>query len=265
MTPLSIFARSTISSKPSKHTRNTATSKPVVPSKSFRKRPAHQSRTLPASDEHSSLVTAPISVAERSHITGVLDEERKSSEDSTSDVSLPQTPGPGFSVSQAPGTFSKRLRAKTSHIHEHISTRGGIFVCNRCSKAYKSSGGTGAIARHLKKAHFIDPTASDIAERRRQEGTTRDAAVLRGAEINIKVEETRREEPMGTGLDKTTLEYLYLKWITTPDIHFKPIRDPAFRTFLGYVNPVALRMLLELDSTVKTHAEGLTAKEKSGL
>lgn len=244
-TPFSIAARSTNFFKPTRLTWNVATRRPLVPPKSSQNRPDPQAPILRTSDDHTPLVTTPISTTATSDIAGVINVEGESSEDSTPDASLLQTTGSRSNVSQVPGSSFKRSRTKTSHIHEYISTRGDSFVCNRCSRVYKSSGGTGAISRHLKKAHFIDPAAGRISERRIRERTAVDATILRGAEINIQAEEKRRQELMGIGLNRTTLEYLYLQW--TKDIPSKPHRDPAFRTFLEYVNPVANRMLLDSD------------------
>lgn len=117
----------------------------------------------------------------------------------------------------------------------------------------------------MKKAHSIDPTAGGIAEKRVRERRAIDAAILRGAEINIKAEGKRREEMMGIGLDKNTLEYLYLQWTLSSDIPLNHVRDTAFRTFLEYVNPVANRMLPNSESTMKIHAETLLADGKRGL
>ena len=274
-TPFSVVARS------AKHTRNAATRRPAtrrpaVPPKPSQNRPAPQVQTITTSDIHSSLVTIPTSVTKRSVSAGVMDEERKSSEDSSSGVSLLQTPNAGIGFSQTSGKSLKRPRAKTSHIHEYITTREGNFVCNRCSRVYKSTGGTGAIARHLKKAHSIDPTASALAEKRKRDGTAIDAAIIRGAEFNTRAEERRkeelkemrelreeREEQTGTTLNKTTLEYLYLQWIMSQDISFKQVRNKAFRTFLEYVNPVANRMLPDSEFTLKIPANGLLAEKIS--
>ncbi|KAL9134097.1 MAG: hypothetical protein Q9175_004724 [Cornicularia normoerica] len=240
-TPFTIAARSTNSAK---YLWNAATQRAVVLSKSSQKRPA-QVPTPQASDDDSSLVTIPSSLTESSDVADVMDEEIKSSEDSTPEVSLLPTPGPGSSVSQTSETSNKRSRAKTSHVHEYISTQGSNFVCNRCSKVYKCSGGTGAISRHLKKAHSIDSTASGIARKKTREQAAIDAAILRGSEDNTKAEETR-EELMRIDLNKTTLEHLYFRWVKKQDHHFELVRDTAFRTFLEYVNPVANEMLPDL-------------------
>ena len=265
ITPFGIFARPTTFSKSAKQKRDAGTRRPMVPSKSSQKRPAPQVTILRASDDELSSATIPTSVAEKSDTAEVIEAERKSPEDPAPDVSFLQTPGPRSSVSQASGTTFKKSRAKTSQIHEYISTRGDSFVCNRCSKIYKSSGGTGAIARHLKKAHSIDPTASGIAGKKPRERSAIEAAILRGAETNLEAEEKRREELMAIDLNKNTLEYLYLQWTIPLDIPFGHVRNTEFRTFLEYVNPVANRMLPNSESTMKIHAESLLAEGKSGV
>ena len=66
---------------------------------------------------------------------------------------------------------------------------------------------------------------------------------------------------MGDGLDRNTLEYLYLKWTTSQDLPLDHVRDERFRTFLEYINPAANRMLPNSESTMKIHAEILLAGE----
>ncbi len=262
-TPFTIAARSTTSSKPARHTRNIQTRRPVAPAKVPKRRRQRPSTPRP-SDDHSSLLAIPVGTTE---IPDEETEEKALYEDSSEDSEAPensalQTPHPESSVSQGSG---KRARAKTSVIHEYITVRNGKFQCNRCSKTYSTNGGTGAISRHLKTAHSIDPTTSAVAEKRLREGIAINAAILRGAEINIEAEEKRRKEMMGSSLDKTTLEYLYLQWTVTHDIPFKQVRSTVFRTFLEYINLIANRMLPNSDSTMKIHAEGLFAEGKKRL
>ncbi len=264
-TPFTLAARSVASSKPANHTRNKNTRKGIMSPKKTRKR--LNPPTQRPSDDHTPLVQIPVIASESTQQEEELSEESEAENPS-------QTPDPGSSVSQPSQPSSgltsglvsfKRSRAKTSAIHEFITQRGKLLVCNRCSKTYQLSGGTGAITRHLKEKHSIEPTATYLAEKRRNEGTSIDAAILRGAEINIKAEEERRKELMGIGLDKATLEYLYLQWTIPMNIPFRQVRDKGFRTFLEYVNPVANRLLPDSDVTVKTHAEGLFAEGKQRL
>ncbi len=207
----------------------------------------------------------PSSVTERIEAADDMDQEGESSTDSTRNLAALHTPGPGSSVSQAPRTSLKKSRAKTSHIHKYISTQGENFVCNRCSKIYKTSGGTGAIARHLKKAHSIEPTAGGTGKERVTERATTDAAMLPGAGLDAKAGTKTREEVMGIGLDKNTLIDLYLRWTLSLDIPLSHVEDKAFRTFLEYINPAANRMLPSHESIMKIHAERLLAEGKPAL
>ena len=115
-------------------------------------------------------------------------------------------------MSQALESF-KRSRAEISEIYEYASLRNDRFYCNHCFKSFAISDNTGAVTRHLKTAHSIKSTHSSIAEKRIREGTAIDAVRLRDAKINIKAEEQQRKALMGVGLDKATLEYLYLQWV----------------------------------------------------
>ena len=67
------------------------------------------------------------------------------------------------------------------------------------------------------------------------------------------------------GLDRDTLEYLYLKWTTSQDLPLDHVRSKGFRTFLEYINPAANRMLPDSESTMKMHAEILLAGEDRKL
>ena len=259
--PFSIAAGSAVPSRPANHTRNAGTRRGIQSPKRPKKRRITQVPTSQALHDHLALATIPISALETSYQEAEASEDSSSFEDST-----PQshTPAPGSSVSQA--SESLRLtRPKTSGIHQHATVRNSRFYCNRCPKSYSITGGTANMARHLKKQHAIDLATSATAEKRIREGTTIDMAILRGAEANIKANEQRRREMMGIGLDKATLEYLYLQWTISHDVAFNQVRDTYFRTFLDYVNPVANRMLPDSDSTIKTHAEGLFAEGKQRL
>ena len=259
--PFSIAAASVASTKVAKHTRNIHTRRPVISSaQASQKRRTLKTATPQPSDDHRALADVPIEVPERSQELEVAFEP---SEDSASQH-RPETPSNQSQASESSSAF-KRPRPKSSHIHQHSRMEGGVIICNRCNKRYKLSGGTGGMIRHLKVEHSIDPEASSIAEKRIRDGTAIDAAILRGIEINREAEEERRKELMGIGLDKETLEYLYLQWTVDCDIAFKHVRNKNFRAFLEYVNPVANRMLPDSDSTIKSHAEGLFAEGKERL
>ena len=260
--PFTIAAGSTTSLKPAKHTRNSPARRPAVSSELPARRRLSSTSALQASDTLSSLDETHSSLTKRSDVAMEEEaEDEASSGDSTPDVPVPQPSVLEPTVSQTLRTSAKKPRTKTSHIHEHISTRGDSFVCNTCSRSYKISGGTGAIARHLKKYHSITPTPGGLAGKRTLERAAINDAILRGARINHDTERKGREEVMGDGLDKNTLEYLYLKWTTSLDIPLDHVRDTGFRTFLEYINPAANRMLPNSESTLKIHAETLLAGE----
>lgn len=228
----------------------------------------------------------------------VIDREEASFQHTAPNASMLQTPGPESGVVQTSNIPSKKLRPKTSHVHKYVSTRGSSFICNSCSKAYKINGGTGAIARHLKLKHSIDPKAGGLAGIKRtrdidptlsglsgakrtrdvdppasglagakisQERTAMDEAIIRVAEIRSREEGKRREELMGIGLDKDTLVYLCLRWMRSMDIPLEFIEDLHFRNFLHYVNPVANQLLPKSAATLKIYAETLFADEEKSL
>ena len=203
--PFSIAARSAVSSIPADRTRHKGTRRGIMSPKRLKKRSSTQAATSQASNNHTALATVPIDASETSD-----QDDQEGEEDGEEEFSQnSQTPGPESSVSQASTSF-KRPRAKTSGIYENVNLRDHRFYCNHCSKSFAISGGTGSVARHLKKAHSIDSSHNSIAEKRIREGTAIDIAILRDAEINIKAEEQRRKDLIDINLDRATLEYLYL-------------------------------------------------------
>ncbi|KAL9609359.1 MAG: hypothetical protein Q9167_005867 [Letrouitia subvulpina] len=237
-TPFSIAARSTGSSVPAKHTRNFSTRRPVRPT--LPKSQARSSLTQDSSQTPStigrSLSTIP-TAAESTRI--VAEDENDDNEDedkdndqdrdgeygysdssSVIDPQLLQTSGleSSFSQSSSGSPFlkplPKRQRPKTSTIYQYCSIQdrsiGECYICNYCRKAYKSTGGTALMRKHL-RTHGIDLSVDSIAIKRLRDGTAIEAAILRGAEINKQAEEKRRKELIGIGLNKTTLEFLYIQ------------------------------------------------------
>ena len=258
--PFSITTRSAVPSIPANRTRHAQTRRELISPKRPKKRSNTQATTSQASNDHTALAIVPINASEISN----QDDQEMEDEEEEEFSQNSQTPGPGSSVSQAVGSF-KRPRAKTSRIYKYASLRNNRFYYNHYSKSFTISGGTGAVARHLKTAHSIDPTHSSITEKRIREETAINMAILRNTKINIKTKEQRRKDLMGIGLNKTTLEYLYLQWAINYDIPFNQIRDARFRTFLEYINPATNRMLPNSDSTIKSHAEDLFNEGKKRL
>ena len=232
-------------------TQSSPTPRPAVLSESPRDSCLPNTSARQASDDVSSLDGLHSSVTEKSDVAM---EEEADGEASSRDFT------PGVLMLQ-PRVSIKKPRTKTSHIHDHISTQGDSFICNSCSRSYKISGGTGAIARHLKKFHSITPTASGLAGKRTQERSLFDDTGARRANIDHNIQGKRTKEVMGDGLDQNTLEYLYLKWTISQEIPLENVEHEGFRTFLEYVNPVANRMLPNSESTMKIRAEILLAGE----
>ena len=261
--PFTIAAGSVASTKIAKHTRNIDSRRPVVPGKT-KPKATQQRIESRASDDYSPLVEIPTRPTERPDNEENASTSSESEDPNPTPASL-QTPGSESSVSQRSEAFRKRSRARTSTIHEYITVRDNRYIYNRCSRAYHYSDGIGAISRHLKKNHSIDPTVNAIAEKRVQDETDIDTVILREAEVNKQLKGKRRKELMSIGLDKNTLKYLYLQWTVTQNIPFKQVRNKEFRAFLEYVNPVANRMLPKSDFTIKTYAQGLFEEGKKRL
>ena len=119
--------------------------------------------------------------------------------------------------------------------------RGGVRnACDRCSRVYESSDGTGAISWHLRKAHSIDTTASGVARKTTRERPVTDAAVYREPKEHTKAEEAR-EEPTPISLDIITLQRVYFSWFKSRDQHFALVNNTAFRNLLQYISLVLMR------------------------
>lgn len=303
ITPFTL-AKSVVSSAPAKRTRFVANRRPSTHPKPSTPKPQHGSSTQPASNpsttlaasSHSTtLVASGSSTALANEVTAqkkileAIDAEIKddesnfeNNEDDSFEGKLLFLYQIQIPVSQSHFSFADvaqphslsttsgvKRRMKTSGVHDHCfqvtRPEGKCFSCNYCSRFYKVSGGTGGIARHLKERHQIDPSASSVAIKRQQEGKSIDAAILRGAEINLAAQEKRKAELMGIHLDKTTLEYLYIQWTVFEDIPFNQVAHRGFRTFLEYVNPVANRLLPNAGSTIRLHAQGLFEEGKKRI
>ena len=156
------------------------------------------------------------------------------------DAALLYTQSPPFSVPDSSGKPKKRPRTKASHIHEYVSTRGCKFVCDRCSRAYESRGGTGAISRNLSS---IDTTATGASRKTTRERLVTDAAVYREPKNHTKVEEAR-ETSTPTRLSRATLPYF--SWVKSKDQYFALVNNMAYRNLFQYIRPVAYEILPDL-------------------
>lgn len=205
---------------PAKNTRNFATRAPVAPNpKKGPQPPPTPTPQEPSNEEE--------------------EQEEEIPEDVSDLLGLDlQTPGPGSSISQSSeSSKNTKIRPKTSWIHEHarsIRLDGGYWQCNYCEKRYKTSGGSHAFIRHLKQLHRIDPMATNIAKKRDENGTNVHAAVLRQADVKQELitKEDYQKRKQLLALNKTTLKYLYIRWITIHNHAFNQVTHKEFRDFL---------------------------------
>ena len=196
-------------------------------------------------------------------------DEIEEAQGENSDPYFLRTPGPSSGASQCTTTSSSKLRPKTSWIHTHIRPfkRGAVpfWACLYCSSTFRASGGTATFTRHLKIKHGMDPSATSVAQKRDGNGLAVHAAILRHAELNHEKKEEQREQLLAHNLNKTTLEYLYIRWTTTHSIAFGQVTHIEFRDWLEYVNPIANRLLPSSPDSIRSHAFALMQEGKQRL
>lgn len=275
--PFSIAARSTGSSAILQNTRHKHDRRPVVPIIQKKTSVSHLRPPTRIADDSSPLQEIPTMAGRRTDKDILADElemeeaaEQGLNQETFMDQDLTlSTPGPGSSVSQSSGNSSKRQRVPTSDIWTQATMEqrgdGGYIVCNCCRKAYKYSGGTKNMKDHMRKAHKWDPTASGVALKRQYDSSGVDNAILRGIHTNRSNAEQRRLDLLSIGIDKTTLEYLYIQWIVECDLPFNMVSHQAFRTLLDYISPPANQLLPRSGNTIKAHASQLFQEGKARL
>lgn len=275
--PFTIAARSTGSSAILQNTRYKYDRRPVVPTVPKKTSLSHLRPPPRAAKDYSPLQEIPVTASGMDTDTDtdmliehLLEEEQEQQESQEPFMDSPShTPGPSSSISQDSSNSSKRQRVVTSDIWPQAILEqraiGLYMVCKHCRKAYKYSAGTKNMKDHLRKEHKWDPAASGVAQRRQYDGSSVDAAILRGADINRAREEQRKMDLLTIGVDKTTLEYLYIQWIVECDLPFHMVTHKAFRAMLEYISPPANQLLPSSGNTVKAHAFQLFAEGKQRL
>jgi hypothetical protein len=120
-----------------------------------------------------------------------------------------------------------------------------VWTCRVCRKAYKLSGGTTTLRRHLKSAHQIDVSSSNATRiNSYQQGI--DESFARARESGQQYKRRRLDSGLEEILlDPTVLEDLYIKWITADKVPFDMVRSDEFRAyvFLLYLVLVSLNLL----------------------
>ena len=147
-----------------------------------------------------------------------------------------------------PAQQKSAIRQKADEVyHKGIKS----WKCKDCGKIYTQNGGTGAVFKHQKQVHHWDPDSDRVADIRHAQAADIASALARqGHQADEQFHEKRRQH-MANTIDKKTLEFLYLKWITNGNIPFDEVEDKDFRAFLQYCNPVAEERLPRAHSTIK--------------
>ena len=70
---------------------------------------------------------------------------------------------------------------------------------------------------------------------------------------------------LAISLNKTTLKYLYIKWIIINNLLFNLVSNKSFYNPLKYLNSVKNSMLSDVRSTIQIHAQALFIKRKQCL
>ena len=77
------------------------------------------------------------------------------------------------------------------------------------------------------------------------------SALARQKEIANEQFYIKRLELLASTIDKSTLEFLYIKWTTKANIPFNQVEDKDFRVFLEYLNPAANKQLPSSHNTIR--------------
>ena len=106
------------------------------------------------------------------------------------------------------------------------------------------------MTKHLRDKHRWDPGSDSVAQKRQREGSDIVSAMARQNETIDEDSQSQFKLFAKENISKSTLEFLYLKWIITQDISFMQVEHHDFRTFLQYISPVANDMLPNSHSTI---------------
>ena len=173
---------------------------------------------------------------------------------SDADNELPNTQEEALHSSQT-STRQKRARVKTSIIHSQVIEvfENGVarWRCKHCGKKYDVRGGTTNVKKHLIARHQWVPNADRQTLKRQRQNVSLTEALARQGEVSAEKNERRRIQLLNDGIDKTMLEFLYIKWTIKSNIPFIQVQNHDFRVFLEYLNPVANSKLPESHTTIQ--------------
>ena len=260
---ISTTAPSVVSSKIAGRTRHRSQRRGIVPPKQPHKELSTQA---PNDLNRSALVRISTGQQEQSSQFGqesdygdsdlFLNEEAADSGNSSDELS--NTQEDQFQSSQIDtqlSTTSKRPRAKTSIIHSQVVeiSENGIprWRCKHCGKKYDVRGGTTNVKKHLIARHQWVPGADRRTLKRQRQRVSLTEALTRQGEISTEQSQQRRLQLLNDGIDKSMLEFLYIKWTTKSNIPFNQIQNHDFRVFLEHLNPVANSKLPDSHTTIQ--------------
>lgn len=122
-----------------------------------------------------------------------------------------------------------------------------------------------SIPTESSQSAHMGPKARKMAQKRKRQDSSVDAAISRGAEITFRAEERQRQRLMGMGLSKATLEFLYIRWVVNQDIALDQVTHPAFRSVLEHCNPIANQMLPYSSAAIRESAQRLFVEGKQRI
>ena len=215
-------------------------------------------------------IPKPSSSQSRESLEYRQEEEDEFDDDGFDDTEAQKTEaGKSNDISMGRIKHKQRPKQQTSSIRQKADELyiDGIrsWKCKDCNRVYAHTGGTGAVYRHMKQVHHWDPRSNQQADKHDAQNADIATALARqGVRADSQFHQKRRQH-MADTIDKKTLEFLYLKWITNGNIPFDEVEDKDFRAFIQYCNPVAEERLPRAHSTIKNRLMELYEQGKQNV
>jgi hypothetical protein len=130
-------------------------------------------------------------------------------------------------------------------IYQQEGSEAIYWCCKYCPKEYRESGSTAFIAVYLQTVH-------GIVDSQEQQNTLQQlsisTAIARGLETQYK--RRRLDLVQSTTINLSTLEQLFIQWISRCSVSFNVVEISEFRNLLVYLNPEINNWLLTSYSTI---------------
>lgn len=143
-------------------------------------------------------------------------------------------------------------RPRTSWVWDHTTSRDRTTIyiynkkshwqCGYCEKRYAESGGTTVMATHLKKAHGLFDTQTELKAVNQQRSIL--TCLVRGKENDYK----RRRD---TDFDRATFEQLLVRWVCRCSISLSVVEQNEFRALLAFLNDSTINCLPKSHNTLR--------------